>query len=282
MRERSTIEMSSKKTGNKAKAKTKEDEDSEEDIKKPKVKKSSTLRSKKSSTSSKKEKKTKSKINTRRKTKKNNDDEESEKKHIEFYILELSVKPGGSRKHVMHVHTSLTTIYRVLQQDLIEDASLAIWYGEEIILHRCLNYKVIESIDLHPYITYYVGEFPPIKFDDDNDVIGFKKSSVLGHDPMRADPIDFDKLKLDEVYRYLLYDTYEIFRIMEKEGIVSSNMDRYPPNVGVQIDLSNIPRIKDVSHYRDFLKDEKDTMKIKFPVKRGKIELHIGENDFGG
>lgn len=199
----------------------------------------------------------------------------------EFYILELSVKPGGARKHHLHVLPTLASIYRTLQEDLVKDVELAIWYGQEILLHRCRldNYKghVIETIDLHDKITFYIGNFEPIRFDKTNKIIGYHKSQLFDTNYKHTDdpsPIDFTSKDIQEVYRYLNYDIYEVFRIMKQRNINGSNMERYPPNVGVQIDLSSIPRIEEPLRY---LREN-----IHIPINNYTYELSKGFNDLGG
>lgn len=173
----------------------------------------------------------------------------------EFYLLEISVAPGGARKHDIHVATKLEHVHSILQTDLIKDAALAIWYGEEIWLHRCRfinesnSYaQVVETVNLHPRITFYVGDFAPMKFDQDNKIIGYYKSASFSEETKcidNPDPIDFSSKNIQEVYRYLYYDTYEKFRIMRARAIRGSNMEAYPPNVGVQIKLDDLPRIEE-------------------------------------
>jgi hypothetical protein len=201
----------------------------------------------------------------------------------DFYILELSVEPGGARKDVMHVLETLERVFNVLQKDLVHDAGLAIWYGEEILLHRCKLEKpfnsitIIETIDLHDKITFYVGDFSPIKFNKENEIVGYHKSELFDEnykDLNDPSPIDFTSKDIQEVYRYLYYDINQIFRIMRERGESGSNMERYPPNVGVQIDLSKITRIENPIRYfqgKLTLKKNDDIIKLKF-----------GENDFGG
>ena len=198
----------------------------------------------------------------------------------EFYALELSVEPGGARKHVMHILAKLEHVYDELQKDLIRDAGLAIGYGEEILLHRCqLNNSsgvaiVIETIDLHTRITFHVGDFAPIKFDADQKVIGYHKSEFYA--PISEEsPIDFTSKDIQEVYRYLNYDINEIFRMIRASGQNGSNMERYPPNVGVQIDLTRIPRIENpIRRWRHH--------KIRFEQDGEIRDVKPGLNDFGG
>ncbi len=173
----------------------------------------------------------------------------------DFYVLEISVEPGGARKHNIYLMPTLVDVYNILQKDLVKDAGLVIWYGETILLHRCCYSEkdidktkaiVIETIDLHNRITLYVGNFSPIKFNPDGTIIGYF-TSELGNDNyislLDESPIDFTSKNVNEVYRYLMYDMHEIFRIMKEQNINGTDMERYPPNVGVQIDLSSIPRI---------------------------------------
>lgn len=193
-----------------------------------------------------------------------------------FYILQISVEPGGARKHDIHVLSRLIDVHQILQEDLVKDAGLAIWYGEDIFLHRCKcsisqgqrTYEVIETINLHPKITYHVGDFAPMKFNEDDEIIGYHKSDIFGpkynfNDP---DPIDFQSKDINEVYRYLYYDTLNIFRIIAERGDSGSNMEQYPPTIGVQIDLHGIPRIENPLrrfHFPIEITLNEDTLKLK-------------------
>lgn len=190
-----------------------------------------------------------------------------------FYILEIYAEPPAD-KHVFYVASDLTEVHGHLQKDLTRDPDLAICYGEQIELHKCklLNKSrgeaiVISSFDLHPTLTFFVGDFQPIRFDEEQKVIGF--TNFLEQSPSDADPIDFSSTNLQEVHRYLMYDVYEIFRIMREQGVQGSNMERYPPRVGVQIDLSFLPRAENpVRHLNS----------IVVTLKGEKLELNHGIN----
>ena len=193
------------------------------------------------------------------------------KKVEEFYILELSVKPGGARKNDVYLLWTLTEVFDVLQKELINNADLAIWYGEEILLHRYRNNKIAETTDLHPLITFYVGDFPPIKFGPKNKVIGYKPDDTFTK--YDRGPIDFTKKNIGEVHRYLYYDTREIFRIMAEKGVSGSSIEHLPPNVGVQVDLTKMPRIDEpVSQY--------DAKPRTITLDGEKVTLQYGLNDF--
>lgn len=198
---------------------------------------------------------------------------------MEFYILEISVEPGGARKNDVHLLFSLVQVHKVLREDLINDAHLAIWYSENLLLHRCKKEdeiaKIIDTIDLHERITFYIGNFEPIRFDKENNIIGYIRSEIFDDSHKSIDdpsPIDFTSKDIEEVYRYLNYDVHEIFRIMKSKGINGSNIERYPPNVGVQIDLSGIPRIE--TERQSKIHD----IKVKFGEEI--IKLSFGLNDF--
>jgi len=196
------------------------------------------------------------------------------KENNEYYVLELSVDPGGASKNDLYLLYSLVDVWTTLQTELTKHAGLAIWYGEDILLYRCLNSRVIEKIDLHPFITFYIGDFPPIKFDKENKVIGYKKkvfyspTKKLINDEVA---IDFNLKTIDEVYRYLNYDIYEIFRIMRKKGVHGANMDSQPPNIAVQIDLSSIPRIENINN---------KLTEVKVKIGSERYKLNLGLNDF--
>jgi len=175
----------------------------------------------------------------------------------EYYVLELSVDPGGARKNDFYLLSTLQAVWNVLQEELTRNAGLAVWYGEDILLYRCVNNKSTEVIDLHPFITFYIGDFPPIKFGKNNKVKGYTKDNS-DSDNSDSDPIDFTLKDIDEVYRYLNYDIHRIFRIMKERNLGGTNMERYPPNVGVQIDLSSIPRIEEPDKRLRYNNEQRD------------------------
>ena len=189
--------------------------------------------------------------------------------HIYFYLYLLS---------------SLEEVYYQLQKDLIRNAGLAIWYGEEVLLHQCYitgeertdehGYRlqggnVIETYNLLPSITFYVGDFPPIKFNSKNQVIGYDTKKNFTDSGNQYDPIDFSVLNTNEVNRYLNHDLYLRFHIMHEKGLTGSNMDSYPPNVGVQIDLTSVTRNEGRFSFRKLTRVEIDLGGDTYILKPG-------------
>lgn len=85
-----------------------------------------------------------------------------------FYRLILRVKPGGSRKHVEWVVGTLDEAKEFLREDLEsgQGAYHALWYGEEIVLECWADRELLSRIDLHPYITYRLGDRDEIACDE--------------------------------------------------------------------------------------------------------------------
>ena len=197
-----------------------------------------------------------------------------ENKTIEFYILELSVESGGSSKHVLHVLANLSRVFKTLQVDLTTDAYHALIYGETIDLYRCKTtqkpphvVEIIEVTDMHPFLTFYVADFKPIKFNEDNEIIGFTTEDIDSY--YSSESVDFKSDSTMELAKYLQLEITDIFKIMKKRGITGSNIERIPPTVGVVINLSTFPR------------NENSTQNLRFkgPILFKDYSLSIGENN---
>jgi len=202
-----------------------------------------------------------------------------------FYILELSVEAGRSKKDIMYVLATLEQVYNELQKDLVRDAGLAIWYGEEILLHRCQLNKtnniavIIETIDLHERITYYVGDFAPIKFDENNDVIGYHKSSLmaksLNHLMIRLQLILHRKIYRKFIATYItmlmkfsvLLDLVEKMEAIWKDILLTSASNRF---------IKNPQNRKPIRYFQ-----RKITLVTLDKGVTTEKELDFGPNDFG-
>jgi hypothetical protein len=85
---------------------------------------------------------------------------------LQIYILELSVGPAGTRKHVLYVCNSLDEVVTYLKDDLTSSpVSLSVRDEQTIRLYICPVsmrhdgcydfYASSEPVDLLPYITYH-------------------------------------------------------------------------------------------------------------------------------
>lgn len=88
-----------------------------------------------------------------------------------FYLLEVSVTPGGARKADEYVYNK-EDIDRAPRADLTTTfgADLALTYGETIDLRVHIHNRLTHTIDLRPYITLCVPGFPPLGLDADGAV----------------------------------------------------------------------------------------------------------------
>lgn len=88
---------------------------------------------------------------------------------IHYFRLHLVCKPGGSRKTEYHVYGTVKEVLETLYEDLSspEGAYHALFYGEEIFVQCWQDGRLIDTIDLHPYITYRLeGIESDLKFTD--------------------------------------------------------------------------------------------------------------------
>ncbi len=86
-----------------------------------------------------------------------------------FYVLELSVAPGGARKHDEYLYNNLEDIERALRKDLTDSSQteLALTHGETIKLRVYNHNRLTRAIDLLPYLTIQVPGFPLLGFHSD-------------------------------------------------------------------------------------------------------------------
>lgn len=85
------------------------------------------------------------------------------------YFLELSVQPGGSRWAEVHVYSKLEHI-RAWLDEFCKNESMsayhAIWYGATLAIWVVQKGKVVQCVDLHPYIHARLDEDGPIPLAD--------------------------------------------------------------------------------------------------------------------
>jgi hypothetical protein len=94
-------------------------------------------------------------------------------------VLELSVDPGGMRKSVYHVHKTMKEIKKALCKDFLSPMwgiYAAAWYGERMLLHVIKDGECIDTIDIHPYLTFKINTLPYIRFDEDNEMKYFDQN----------------------------------------------------------------------------------------------------------
>ena len=89
-----------------------------------------------------------------------------------YYRLHFVVQPGGSRKTEYYVLGTLDEVKEAAQEDLASSSGAyhAIFYGEDISLQCWHDGQRLDIIDLHPYITYYLGDGnAPLRFKGTGD-----------------------------------------------------------------------------------------------------------------
>jgi hypothetical protein len=83
-----------------------------------------------------------------------------------FYVLDVCVRPGGSREAWVFVSSQIEEIKTALHYALdVPDAIyLTVWYGREIFLRTYQNGHQTQKINLLPFITVKISGFPLIFF----------------------------------------------------------------------------------------------------------------------
>lgn len=96
-----------------------------------------------------------------------------------FYVLELSVQPGGSREWTMFVSNNVEDIKSALDESLgAGGAYMTLWYGREIWLRTYIDGEKKPDINLLPFITYQVDGYPPIGFEENGKTTGVSQERI--------------------------------------------------------------------------------------------------------
>lgn len=165
-----------------------------------------------------------------------------------FYLLELSVVPGGARKGDYYAFNTLDEIKNALMEDFHAHSSelyILLWYGETVKLYVYENSEIIKIIDILPKITVKIPDYPEMTFSEEGKLIGF----------------DFDKdnkeKSEEETLSYKLFDgkieNYEVLvdwdtldiphiegNIIDKEKLITVKYDRWPHELDLYYGLNNL------------------------------------------
>jgi hypothetical protein len=76
------------------------------------------------------------------------------------YLLELSVAPGGARRGHFFAYNKLEHLYDLLRQEFQTEeilyrgcaASLAVWYGQTMVIWVFEEGKLVSAVDLAPFV----------------------------------------------------------------------------------------------------------------------------------
>ena len=173
---------------------------------------------------------------------------------MSFYMLELSIAPGDYTKQDFYIYNDLAKIRKRLEEDLESPFGcfLAIYYGENIRIHIYQDLHKVQTIDLHPHLTYSTETYPHIYFDPDGEPM------AMNHDEeivTKGEP-EFDKY-FNETINNATEDDEDDNRAYE-EGIA------------IEVDFSTILPLE------GYLIDRGDEFSIP---DFGEIIFHYGHND---
>ncbi len=124
-----------------------------------------------------------------------------------FYALEVFVGPGGSREAWMFISSKIDEVKTALQYglDSFDGVYMTVWYG------RCINLMVYQQgkkeqeINLLPYITFQIPEFPLISFDVSGHIRGIDFPDRQKYGDKTAD----FKIETDDFVDLVLSDDFE-------------------------------------------------------------------------
>ena len=95
-----------------------------------------------------------------------------------FYALEVSVEPGGAREYLLFLLNDLDAVRQETENCLAHSAYLMLWYGRTIQLTTFHDGQAVDAISLMPFITYYIGDLPPLHFDDKGNPTGLSREQI--------------------------------------------------------------------------------------------------------
>jgi hypothetical protein len=96
-----------------------------------------------------------------------------------FYELSFGVAAGGSRKCTHYIRGSLDEIKSDLHAELTEEINLYLLccYGADLSLLVYQHGELDRSIDLHPFVTISVDDYPTLTFAGPGQPIGYDFSA---------------------------------------------------------------------------------------------------------
>ena len=124
-----------------------------------------------------------------------------------YFLIELSIDPGGARKDLVHVVASAAEVRAIVEADLIEDAYLAVGYGETVLLKEFVSGKLQRTIDLHPHIRLSFpdceltfagtgGHAKVVGFDPGRDFMQFAEALAEGTIRCQGVVVDWNAMAL--------------------------------------------------------------------------------------
>lgn len=153
---------------------------------------------------------------------------------MSFYMLSLVINSGAAWSRDDHyIYNNFQEIRRKLYDYLTSNIGCyeAVWIGIDIYLKVYENYHLKSQIDLHPYITYELDQYPCIYYDGNNDpMVAKMDDSILTKDDPEFDEYFCVKvLNGDENIKVNLnFPRIENLngKLIEKDDIF--NLDDYP------------------------------------------------------
>lgn len=119
-----------------------------------------------------------------------------------FYLLEVSVEPGGARESKVFILNNLEEIKYALEKSLSLhiDIYLTVLYKRHICLMVYQKGKISQKINMLPYIHIKLENYPDVWFDDEGQLQGIKlndgfcEKSFVGHNEVNRNKLLNDLL----------------------------------------------------------------------------------------
>jgi hypothetical protein len=115
------------------------------------------------------------------------------------YLLEISCAPGGARRGEMYAYSRFEHLRSVLEQEFQSDqprvdmaAGLAVFYGEILCVWVVQHGKVVQGVDLHPFLVARLRGAAPVRLGDRDAVKALKAREFEGDDPCAGAAFDID------------------------------------------------------------------------------------------
>ncbi len=166
-----------------------------------------------------------------------------------FYALELSVEPGGARKHHLYVLGSLAEVQRALEVQFSYGAEigLLLYYGEDIYLSIYHQACLVDSINLLPYIRVEIPKIGTFAIDEERNVTpAIDEFDFDGETDDYTVIIDWSKLNIPELVLPILQPGEVSIFAESKNSLDQETIDLF---LNSGNDLEKLAYLGDVIYY---------------------------------
>ena len=135
------------------------------------------------------------------------------------YILEMRIDPGGARKGVYFYYENFDKIKEAVYADLncMSNLYFLLWYGEYTNIYHVIDNVVVETIDIHQFISIEFPELPLIKFEEDNELMYFNQDGSVFTEFKDIED-KFGKFRFKDCYSTIESQEHGVFCSKETHG----------------------------------------------------------------